>query len=185
MEILLAGTIASVHFFQIEAVVALPACSIFNRPRSTAWATNNPPLSVLKVRIAVLVNLRERIGLCQLSNASFHLGGILFGLQSARTYFIGGLIAVTTLGVVRIISDDRTKSFFGVRTEVILVAQGAVFLTLEGVLEVHHQTRGRHILVVALTRASVPLVELVSEVGVLLAFDEILECVFENACGLF
>src|SRR5208282_6095148 len=176
MEILLAGTIASVHFFQIEAVVALPACSIFNRPRSTAWATNNPPLVMLIGWVAILVNFGQWVGLCQLSDFSFYFRGVLSRLE----HFLCGWCCA--LAVVRVVANNLAQCVLCVFAETVLIAQGAVLLTLESVLIVHHELARRNVLVFALARAGVPLVKHVGETAVFLTLHEICEGVFENAC---
>src|SRR5208282_730305 len=176
MEILLAGTIASVHFFQIEAVVALPACSIFNRPRSTAWATNNPPLVMLIGWVAILVNFGQWVGLCQLSDFSFYFRGVLSRLEH---FFCGWCCA---LAVVRVVANNLAQCVLCVFAETVLIAQGAVLLTLESILKVHHELRAGDVLVFALARAGVPLVKHVGEPAVFLTLHEICEGVFENAC---
>src|SRR5208282_3178965 len=61
-------------------------------------------------------------------------------------------------------------------------AQGAVLLTLESILKVHHELRAGDVLVFALARAGVPLVKHVGEPAVFLTLHEICEGVFENAC---
>src|SRR5208282_4104058 len=86
------------------------------------------------------------------------------------------------LAVVRVVANNLAQCVLCVFAETILIAQGAVLLTLESILKVHHELRAGDVLVFALARAGVPLVKHVGEPAVFLTLHEICEGVFENAC---